>query len=115
MNEEIQYSMGIQYAKSRVNSARNKLYGINPCVVTRDDLMSGIHKESKYLKHFVDVVTGVRVVDTESNFVLERTRLLKEKGEKYRLSVEEQVRCIIEQSTDSNILGRTWVGWKPYI
>ncbi len=115
LNEEMQYSIGVQYAKSRVNSARNKLYGINPCVITRDDLMSGIHKGSKYLRYFTDAVTGTRVLDAESNFVLERTKILKEKGEKYRLTVEEQVRCIIEQSTDLNLLGRAWVGWQSYV
>ena len=26
-----------------------------------------------------------------------------------------QVRCLIDQATDINILGRTWQGWKPYL
>lgn len=114
LNEEMQYSMGVQYAKGRVNSAKHKLYGINPCVITKEDLLNGIHKDSKYLKYFLQVLLGLGVTDEESNLVLERACLLKEKGEKYRLSVEEQVRCIIEQSTDLNILGRTWIGWQPF-
>ena len=31
------------------------------------------------------------------------------------LSVEEQIRCLLDQATDPNILGRTWQGWKPYL
>ena len=29
-------------------------------------------------------------------------------------NVEEQVDCLIDHATDSNILGRTWVGWEPW-
>lgn len=35
-------------------------------------------------------------------------------GEK-ELSVEEQVDCLIDQATDPNILGRTYVGWEPWM
>lgn len=107
--------MGVEYAKSRVNSAKNKLDGINPCVITRIDLMSGIHKDSKFLPHFVKVLLGEDAVDEKSNYMMERTKILKDKGEKYKLSIEEQVRCIIEQATDPNILGRTYIGWQPYV
>ena len=30
-------------------------------------------------------------------------------------SVEEQVDCLIDHATDPNILGRTWVGWEPWV
>lgn len=30
-------------------------------------------------------------------------------------SVEEQVACLIDHATDPNILGRTWVGWEPWV
>lgn len=36
---------------------------------------------------------------------------LAEKG----LSVDEQVDCLIDQATDANLLGRTYVGWEPWI
>jgi DNA-dependent protein kinase catalytic subunit len=111
----MQYSAGVEYAKTRVNSCKNKLDGINPCVITRDDLASGIHKSGKYLKYFNNVVLGLNVKDEQSKPILKRTKLLEEKGEKYKLTVEEQVECIIEQSIDPNILGRTWNGWQPYI
>ena len=31
------------------------------------------------------------------------------------LSVEQQVDCLVEQATDPNILGRTWIGWSPWL
>ena len=77
--------------------------------------MSGILKNSKFIKYFLNVLLGKHVVDSESKFVLERTKLLCEKGDNYKLTVEEQVNCIIEQSIDPDILGRTWNGWQPYI
>ena len=30
-------------------------------------------------------------------------------------SVEEQIACLIDHATDSNILGRTWNGWEPWV
>ena len=26
-----------------------------------------------------------------------------------------QVDCLVEQATDPNILGRTWIGWSPWL
>lgn len=31
------------------------------------------------------------------------------------LSVEQQVQCLIEQASDPNLLGRTWLGWEPWM
>ena len=31
------------------------------------------------------------------------------------LTVEQQVTALIDQATDRNILGRTWVGWEPWM
>jgi hypothetical protein len=42
-----------------------------------------------------------------------RSNLLKEK--KRFLEVDEQIDCLIEMARDSNILGRTWIGWSPYV
>lgn len=30
-------------------------------------------------------------------------------------SVEEQIACLIDHATDSNILGRAWGGWEPWV
>lgn len=42
-----------------------------------------------------------------------RKRILKTK--KRYLEVDEQIDCLIELSRDPNILGRTWIGWSPYV
>jgi hypothetical protein len=112
MNEDFSESIGVQYAKKRVLSSKDKLNGINPCVITRNDLLQGIHKDSKYLKYILNVVLGQ---DQNSENKLLRSKLLTEKGEKYKLTVEEQVKCIIEQATDPNILSRCYTGWQSFI
>ena len=30
-------------------------------------------------------------------------------------SVEKQIASLIDHATDSNILGRTWAGWEPWV
>jgi hypothetical protein len=67
--------------------------------------MEGIHKDSKYLKYILNVALG-QDIDSSSSVELHRAKILKEKGESYKLSVEEQVKCIIEQATDPSILCR---------
>lgn len=111
---ERKYSSGVAYAKGRITSARNKLAGINPSVIVRNDLISGIHKKSQYLEHYINVATGRNERNKDSKLIYKRSEWL-EKGENCILSVEDQVKCIIEQSVDTNILGRTWVGWEPFI
>jgi len=46
-----------------------------------------------------------------------RYELISKKNAKLitNLSVVEQVDCLIDHSIDPNILGRTWVGWTPYV
>jgi hypothetical protein len=79
----------------------------------RDDLSAGVHKEKPaLLKHYISVTIGE---DAVTKYVPTRAQLLHERGEKARLTVEEQVTCLIEQATDLNILGRTWCGWQPFI
>lgn len=29
--------------------------------------------------------------------------------------IEEQVACLVDQATDPNILGRTYLGWEPWM
>jgi hypothetical protein len=67
--------------------------------------MDGIHKDSKYLKYILNVALGQDTGSSSSTALL-RAKILKEKGEAYKLTVEEQVKCIIEQATDPSILSR---------
>jgi len=31
------------------------------------------------------------------------------------LTADQQVDCLIDLATDPNILGRSWVGWEPWM
>lgn len=42
-----------------------------------------------------------------------REKMLKTR--KRYLEVDEQIDCLIETAKDPNILGRTWIGWSPYV
>lgn len=67
-----------------------------------EELRLGFEKDSSF-KGMLAVVRG-----TEEHNI--RAQL----GER-ELSVEEQVDCLIDQATDPNILGRTFVGWEPWM
>lgn len=67
-----------------------------------DELRLGHEKEPAF-RHYVAVARGsqehsVRAQEPESG-----------------LSEEAQVRCLVDQATDPNILGRTWAGWEPWM
>ena len=113
-SKDLKGSFSVEYAKGRINSAKNKLAGVNPCVIVRDDLMTGIHKKSQYLEFYINVATGRKEREKDSSFTYKRAEWL-EQGENIKLSVEDQVKCIIEQSVDTNILGRTYYGWESFI
>jgi DNA-dependent protein kinase catalytic subunit len=67
----------------------------------RDELKLG-HSRKPVYKAYVSVCMG----DAES---------LRHKHPGEGLSVEQQIACLIDQATDPNILGRTWVGWEPWM
>ena len=83
--------------------------------MTQNDLQSGSNKDKKFTKDMLNVISGANAVTGEGEFEMLRTRLLKHQGSEYRLSCEEQVKCIIEQSTDPDVLGRTYMGWEPFM
>lgn len=67
-----------------------------------DELFLG-HEKAPAFRDYVAVARGssdhnVRAQEPESG-----------------LSEEVQVKCLIDQATDPNILGRTWEGWEPWM
>ncbi|KAL8588517.1 hypothetical protein ACOMHN_043866 [Nucella lapillus] len=90
------------YPKQKVQSAARKLRGDNPCYITRDELQLG-HSKKPALEHFKSVVLG----DKKENIRAQ----LPEKG----LTEEQQIAALIDQATDPNILGRTYIGWEPWM
>ncbi|XP_063114601.1 DNA-dependent protein kinase catalytic subunit isoform X3 [Cavia porcellus] len=90
------------YPLQKICYSKRKLAGANPAVITCDELFLG-HEQSSAFKSYIAVTRGsrdhnVRAREPESG-----------------LSVETQVRCLLDQATDPNILGRTWEGWEPWM
>ncbi|XP_073924597.1 DNA-dependent protein kinase catalytic subunit isoform X2 [Castor canadensis] len=90
------------YPRQKICYAKRKLAGANPAVITCDELLLG-HEKSTAFGGYTAVARGskdhnIRAQEPESG-----------------LSEEAQVKCLMDQATDPNILGRTWEGWEPWM
>ncbi|XP_058131499.1 DNA-dependent protein kinase catalytic subunit [Dasypus novemcinctus] len=100
--QEINVTEKNWYPQQKINYAIRKLAGANPALITCDELHLGREKEPAF-RDYMAVARGskehnVRAQEPESG-----------------LSEEIQVKCLIDQATDPNILGRTWIGWEPWM
>lgn len=86
-----------------VSRTRRKLQGENPCHIFSEKL-SVTFEIKKISKEMADMLAEF-VRGDENN----RSNLNQRD-----LSVEEQVNCLIEQATDTNLLGRMYPGWQPW-
>ncbi|CAM5116256.1 unnamed protein product [Natator depressus] len=90
------------YPLQKVNYARRKLAGSNPAALTCDELRLG-HEKSPAYKEYVAVAQG------------SRDHNIRAKEPEDGLLEEIQVKCLIDQATDPNLLGRVWEGWEPWM
>ncbi|XP_069076234.1 DNA-dependent protein kinase catalytic subunit isoform X2 [Pleurodeles waltl] len=90
------------YPMQKVNYAKRKLSGANPAVITCDELRLGHEKVVAY-KDYISVARG------------DKAHNIRAKEPDAGLSEEVQVRCLIDQATDPNILGRVYEGWEPWM
>ncbi|GIX68921.1 DNA-dependent protein kinase catalytic subunit [Caerostris extrusa] len=90
------------FPKQRIQIARKKLEGFNPCYITRTVLELG-HKSKKDI---FKAMESVCVGNVESN--------VRAKMKKNGLTVEEQVDCLIDLATDPHVLCLTYCGWNPW-
>ncbi|XP_013210333.1 DNA-dependent protein kinase catalytic subunit [Microtus ochrogaster] len=100
--QEINVNEKNWYPQQKILYAKRKLAGANPAVITCDELYLG-HENSSAFGSYTAVARGnkdhsIRAQEPESG-----------------LSEETQVKCLVDQATDPNILGRTWEGWEPWI
>ncbi|XP_038201173.1 DNA-dependent protein kinase catalytic subunit [Arvicola amphibius] len=100
--QEINVTEKNWYPQQKIRYAKRKLAGANPAVITCDELYLG-HENSSAFGSYMAVARGnkdhnIRAQEPESG-----------------LSEETQVKCLVDQATDPNILGRTWEGWEPWI
>ncbi|XP_077622037.1 DNA-dependent protein kinase catalytic subunit [Crocuta crocuta] len=100
--QEINVTEKNWYPLQKIHYAKRKLAGANPAAITCDELLLG-HEKALAFGDYVAVARGskdhnIRAQQPESG-----------------LSEEAQVKCLIDQATDPNILGRTWIGWEPWM
>ena len=93
------------YPRQKIEIVKAKLNGLNPVKVVEKELKDSRHEKRQYMKTLLEAVAGPEGCM--------RLTFLKQK--KRYLEVDEQIDCLIEQARDSNILGRTWIGWSPYV
>ncbi|XP_021065597.1 DNA-dependent protein kinase catalytic subunit [Mus pahari] len=100
--QEINVTEKNWYPQHKIRYAKRKLAGANPAVITCDELRLG-HEASPAFGSYTAVARGnkdynIRAQEPQSG-----------------LSEETQVKCLVDQATDPNILGRTWEGWEPWM
>ncbi|XP_077733127.1 DNA-dependent protein kinase catalytic subunit isoform X5 [Canis aureus] len=100
--QEINVTEKNWYPRQKIHYAKRKLAGANPAVITCDELFLG-HEKALAFGDYVAVARGSK----DHNIRAQQP----ENG----LSEEAQVKCLIDQATDPNILGRTWIGWEPWM
>ncbi|KAI4492328.1 hypothetical protein M0802_009838 [Mischocyttarus mexicanus] len=88
--------------QQKISIIEKKLNGNKPSAITLEQLKD-LYSD-QYFERYYMIVNG--------DDGIKRTRL-NIKNEK--LTAEEQVECLLDQATDLNILGRTYVGWKPWL
>uniref|UniRef100_A0A8B9FQC8 DNA-dependent protein kinase catalytic subunit n=1 Tax=Amazona collaria TaxID=241587 RepID=A0A8B9FQC8_9PSIT len=90
------------YPLQRVSYVKRKLTGANPATITCDELCLGHEKSPSY-----DDLAAVARGNADNN--------IRANEPEDGLSEETQVRCLIDQATDPNILGRVWEGWEAWM
>nr|XP_018666849.1 DNA-dependent protein kinase catalytic subunit isoform X1 [Ciona intestinalis] len=100
-DSDVESSDRVWYARRKMALTKKKLEGENPSSITCDELNHN-STITKFKKSYCCIASG----DTKN------IRFLMPKS---GLSVSEQTDCLLDLATDPNVLGRMWVGWKPWI
>ncbi|KAI8613655.1 hypothetical protein BC830DRAFT_1219655 [Chytriomyces sp. MP71] len=90
------------YPQQKLEIARRKLDGENPAYITADELAFG-HEKKRFYKQTLAVVMGEKAENV-------RARVGKKCS-----TPREQVECLVDLAMDPNVLGRTYVGWSPFL
>uniref|UniRef100_A0A0P4W3R0 non-specific serine/threonine protein kinase n=1 Tax=Scylla olivacea TaxID=85551 RepID=A0A0P4W3R0_SCYOL len=93
------------FSEERMRCLKEKLTGFNPAYVTVWALSKNkaVRRDPTAFEELKKVVLGQNCESARAN--MDRTGL----------TIHQQVDILLEQATDPNILGRTWVGWSPFI
>lgn len=89
--------------REKIMNAQNKFDGCNPVKITLQELKKrNFGNEEDYLKSLQDIVRGTGQ-DVRNKLPLDN------------LSAENQIKCLLNQATDFNILGRTFAGYEAWV
>lgn len=80
----------------------NTCFVFSVCSFSSDELLLG-HEKAPAFRDYVAVARG------------SKDHNIRAREPEGGLSEETQVKCLIDQATDPNILGRTWEGWEPWM
>ncbi|KOC69903.1 DNA-dependent protein kinase catalytic subunit [Habropoda laboriosa] len=86
----------------KIQAVKKKLNGIKPSLITLHQVRE--QHNDKYFDRYWAIITGDDDI-----------KRIRAKMKDNFLTPEEQVECLLDQATDLNILGRTYVGWKPWL
>lgn len=90
------------YPKEKVMFAKLKLLGAHPRYITSEEFK--LNQAVKGGKNTQNMKAGLSHINKGGDI-----------GGDLRLSIEQQVKELIDQATDSNLVGRIWSGWQPYV
>lgn len=85
------------YPKEKVRFAKLKLLGAHPRHITAEEF-----RLNPAIK---------KLVESGLAHILPDPTVAKD----LRLSVEDQVKALIDQAVDPNLIGRIFAGWKPFL
>ena len=119
------HASGKDYASLKIRLAKRRLAGSHPSDITIAELEAK-HGGKPYWKALVAIVEGDSEVNQRAKYPHQRG--VATENERRRgavgggdgvdmdvLSVEDQVACLLDQAMDSNVLGRAWWGWRPWL
>jgi len=94
------------YPRKKIEVVKKKLLGVNPVKILYRELKDSTHDKKDYIGTLEKAIQGPD--DGLRYYHLSQ-------GNKKFMEVEDQVDILIELARDPNILGRTWIGWSPYV
>ncbi|XP_071521265.1 DNA-dependent protein kinase catalytic subunit-like [Panulirus ornatus] len=93
------------FSQDRIKLLKAKLNGVNPANVTMWAVSQNRHvkKDHTIVECLRQVILGIKGENMRADIG------------KNELSTHLQVDVLLEQACDPNILGRTWIGWEPFM
>lgn len=90
------------YPLKKLEHAKLKFEGANSINITIDELKDGHSHNILLLDRYIELLKG----SPQYNFRF---------GKANNLSVEDQVKCLLDHASDQNLLGRMYYGWEAWI